>query len=234
MVPLLVSWSPPILEEAPKFPAIFPSFFRRRFYVWFFWLLSHVQSGHLLEGSTLILRFLLSFDVSNVFGGGSKVVGKFSRHSCVSWIKYHTTYSGVSALVAGTWYPWGSPLCSRLRVFDLPTARLAELLTGYWSQVLPDSQGFPKFSDGMLHNCEQRPGKFSSCLLLFSSRDEEDFVRLLPFSPTGYFLRSRLSSFSARRKGKIVVIEYFFRLSLGLVITDWPCHIVNLQSAVRV
>ena len=38
------------------------------------WILSWVQSGKLLEGSAQFLRVFLFFDVSNIFGGSSKVV----------------------------------------------------------------------------------------------------------------------------------------------------------------
>ena len=38
------------------------------------WILSWVQSGKFLEGSAQFLRVFLFFDVSNIFGGSSKVV----------------------------------------------------------------------------------------------------------------------------------------------------------------
>ena len=135
-------WSPSFLEEAPKFPASFLSFFRRRFDVWFFWLLIHVRPGYLLKGSTPILRVLFSFDVSGIFGGGSKVVSKFSSRSRVSWLDSHSTYLGISALVSGTWYNWVSPLCYCHWVFNLPIDRLAALLVGSWSQSSPWFSGF--------------------------------------------------------------------------------------------
>ena len=52
-------------------------------------------------------------------------------------------------------------------------------------KVLPDSRGFPKFSEGLLCDCERRSGKFDFCLLWFLSQDKEGFSRLLPFSQTG-------------------------------------------------
>ena len=55
-------------------------------------------------------------------------------------------------------------------------------------KVLPDSQVFPKFSEGLLHDCEQRPEKFASCLMLLSYRDREVIVGILPFSPTGFIV----------------------------------------------
>ena len=136
---------------------------------------------------------------------------RISRRSRVKGLESHPTYSGVSALVTGTWYPWGSPLCSRRRVFDLSIARLAALLAGSWSQVLPDSRGFPKFSDGLLRDFERRPGKFVSCLLLLSSRDEEGFVRFLPFSPTGFFCVSVFPHVLRGGEKKIAVIDEFVR-----------------------
>ena len=61
------------------------------------------------------------------------------------------------------------------QIFECLTAR---------PKVLPDSRGFLKFSEGLLRDCEKCPGKFDSCLMLFSSQDEYGFVQMLPFSPT--------------------------------------------------
>ena len=96
----------------------------------FFWIPSRVQSGHLLEGSALILRVVFSFDASDIFGGGSKVVGEFSHCSHVRWIESHPTYLGVSAIVAGYGIIGDLRFCFRCRAFNLTTAHLAALLTG--------------------------------------------------------------------------------------------------------
>ena len=113
---------------------------------------------------------------------------KYFRRSCVIWLESHPTYSGVSDRVSGTRYPWGSPLFSCCWVFDLLIDPLVALIVGSRSKVLPDSRGFPKFSEGLLRGCEQCPRKFNSCLLFFSSWDEEIFVRLLPIYLTGFFV----------------------------------------------
>ena len=49
---------------------------------------------------------LLSFDVSEIFGGGSEVVSKFYRRSRTSWLDSHPLESGVSALVNGSDIIW--------------------------------------------------------------------------------------------------------------------------------
>ena len=68
---------------------------------------------------------------------------------------FNLTYSGFYDLVDGSDI---YPLIRRrsLRALDRP-------------KVLFESWGFPKCSEGLLRNCEQRPGKFGFCLLLFSS-----------------------------------------------------------------
>ena len=47
--------------------------------IFFCWILSQVRSVKSLEGSAPTLRFIFSFDVSDVFGGGSEVVRKCSQ-----------------------------------------------------------------------------------------------------------------------------------------------------------
>ena len=60
----------------------------------------------------------VSFDVFENFRGGSKVIGKFSRCSRVSWLESHLTYSGVSALVTGSdLFPGISALLSSLVIW---------------------------------------------------------------------------------------------------------------------
>ena len=53
-------------------------------------------------------------------------------------------------------------------------------------KVLPGSRDFLKLLEGLLRDCERRPGKFGSCLMLFLYRDEEGFNGTLPFSLTGF------------------------------------------------
>ena len=154
--------------------------------IFFSWILSCVWSWQSLEESTPILRVILSFDVSNVFGGDSKAVRKFTLCTCVSCIESHLTYFGVSALVPGS--DILGDICS-CTVISSSTIRQIV----WWSffraidpKVLPDSWDFPKFSWGLLRDCERCPRKFVFCLLFFSSWDEEGFVGCLPFSPVGF------------------------------------------------
>ena len=56
------------------------------------------------------------------------------------------------------------------------------------TKFLSDYKGCPNFLEGLLSNCERRPGKFASCLLLLLSRDEEGFFSIIPFSTTGFFV----------------------------------------------
>ena len=118
----------------------------------------------------------------------TKLLANISSRSRVSWLDlYHTTYSGVSALVAGS---------------DILRDLLSDIVFGYltvrpivWQRffralaspkVLPDSQGFPKFSEGLLWDCERCPGKFDSYHMLFLSRDEEGFISISTLSLTGF------------------------------------------------
>ena len=55
-------------------------------------------------------------------------------------------------------------------------------------KVLPDYRGFPKFSEVLICDCERRPRKLGSCLLLFSSIYKEVFNRPLPFLKTGFWV----------------------------------------------
>ena len=74
------------------------------------------------------------------------------------------TYSGVSALFTGFDILWKSPLL----VFFVESSAVQLLV---WRclfraldhpKVLPDYQGFPKFSEGLLRDFKQRPSKFVS------------------------------------------------------------------------
>ena len=118
------------------------------------------------------LRYLgsfFSFDVSDVFVGGSEGVSKFSCPSCMIWLESHPTYSGVSNLVAGS---------DILRVFRsalvVGSSALQPLVWRRFLQdldpkVLPEFRGFPKFSEGLLRDCVQRPGNSFNFLMLFYS-----------------------------------------------------------------
>ena len=94
----------PVLWSGFHIPFVvyFYKFYLKTLDVCLRWLLSRVQYGHSLRGSAPILRVPFLFDVSDVFGGGSKVVREFSRCSRVIWLDSHPTYSVVSALVSGS------------------------------------------------------------------------------------------------------------------------------------
>ena len=86
-------------------------------------------------------------------------------------------------------------------VFNCLTPCLAAFL---WDIACPLAHGFLggslKLSEGLLHNCEQHYGKYSTCLLFSLSCDGEGFNGLIPFSPAG-FLCSRIYSCSVSRRG---------------------------------
>ena len=71
-------------------------------------------------------------------------------------------------------------------VWYLPSHPLAVSSGSRSSQSPPWFSGFPKFLERLLRDCEQCPGKFGSCLIFFSSRDEGCFNGPPPFSPTGF------------------------------------------------
>ena len=77
------------------------------------------------------------------------------------------TYSGVSALVAGS--DILGDILSALVVGSLTFRPLVwrRFLKALDTKVFPYYWGFPKFSEGLLHDCKQSPGRFDSCLLLF-------------------------------------------------------------------
>ena len=141
------------------------------------WILSRVWYGHLLEGSTPFLRVLLSFNVSDIFGGGSEVFRKFSQSILRELaFLFPLISSGISALAYG--YSIVLPLVRKrffLGALDHP-------------KILPDFWGFPKFLAKLLRNCDQRTSKFDYWLLFFLSQDEEYLFRLIPFSLTGFLV----------------------------------------------
>ena len=114
-----------------------------------------------------------SFNVFDIFGEGSEVVSKYSQLLLrkLTFI-FRQISVGISALVVGS--SIFLPLI--WRCFFLGALDCATVFPGSWC--------FLKFSEGLLQNCERRPGKFDSWLLLLLSRDEGVFFRVLPFSMT--------------------------------------------------
>ena len=53
-----------------------------------------------LKGSAPFLEVPLRIFVSDVFGGGSKVIGKSNVNFCANWNLFHSTFSKFSSLVA--------------------------------------------------------------------------------------------------------------------------------------
>ena len=103
----------------------------------FRWILSRVQYGQSLGGSAPILRVLFSLHVSDVFRGGSKVGGKFSRRSRVSWIESHPTSSGSPILSLALIFSGISDLLSLLGLW--PYYRFSQDLD---PKFLPEYRGF--------------------------------------------------------------------------------------------
>ena len=76
-------------------------------YIFLHWVLTCVQSGQTLDGSTLFSRVLYSINVSIIFRGGSEVVGEFfqsflSELPCM----YHPISLGVYTLVSRSSTIW--------------------------------------------------------------------------------------------------------------------------------
>ena len=90
----------------------------------FCWITSCVRYEQSLEGSALIMKVLFSFDVSDVFRGGSEVVRTFSYRSRVSSQESHSTYSGSPILLLGHIFLGISALSSS------PGLQLSNLLFG--------------------------------------------------------------------------------------------------------
>ena len=85
----------------------FYQLYSNTFYIFLRWLLICVWSVQSLEGCAPFLRDLWLFDVSNIFGGGSKVVRGFY------------TRSRIICIVCPIRSPWGYPLLSPgLRMSD--------------------------------------------------------------------------------------------------------------------
>ena len=92
-----------------------------------------------LEGSTLFLGILLILFVSNVFWGGSKVVGYFDANFHASWRVYYVCYSWCSLLLSPCF--WSSNhSCMVVVLWDSST-------------LVPCVTGNPKFSEGLILNC---------------------------------------------------------------------------------
>ena len=137
---------PYILYPTSGAPGFYPSGFY--FYemnsntldIFLHFLLSRFRS-QLLELSDPLLRVLFSFNVSDVFGGGSEVVRKFSQSLPRDLVSlFHPISSGISDIHSGS--SSVLPLVwRRLFLGDLDHPK-----------VLPDSWGFSKFWVGLLHN----------------------------------------------------------------------------------
>ena len=158
------------MDEAPKFLASFLSLFWRRLDVCFFWLLSHVLSGHLSEDSVLEGP-LEAFEMSPTFSEEApKWSESFLNCFCASWLGlYHPTYSGVFTLV------YSSDIFGDLRsalVVGSSTARL--LVWQRFFQAIDRPKvtnllGAPKRLERLLRYRECCPWKYDSFLMLFSS-----------------------------------------------------------------
>ena len=68
-------------------------------------------------------------------------------------------------------------------------------------KVLPGSRVFPKFSEGLLCNCEQRPRKFHPAFCCSRPDTKEVSLGLFPSLPQAFFCTA-VSSCSERRRGK--------------------------------
>ena len=83
-----------------------------------------------------------------------EVVGKYFQsfpHE-LAWFPPSDILVGIRSC-CWVWYPRGSPLRSRCRVFDRPTARLEALLPGFWSSL--SSPWFLGFSKVLGRNAPQ-------------------------------------------------------------------------------
>ena len=67
------------------------------------WLLSCVQCGQSIKVPTLLLRVLWLLNVSDVFGGGSKVVREFSNCFHASWLFFVQSLRGSPLLSPVVW-----------------------------------------------------------------------------------------------------------------------------------
>ena len=109
-----------------------------------------------IEVSTPFLGVPLQKSVSNIFGGGSKVVGEFGVNFCVIWIVQSSR----------------SYLVSFLSFFPSDHSSLAPFLRALvpWYPCL---LGDKNFLWVLLCNCDRYPGKSSPWLPIYSFFDEE-------------------------------------------------------------
>ena len=176
-------------DKARKLSESFPPFFRQRFDVWFLWLISHVQSRNLPSYSVLEVPLEAVVMSPTFFEEALKWSANFSQ-----LLPHELGWFVPSDILWGIW--------SCLRVLH-PWVYTSALIVGYsavrllvWrrlfqaldSKILPDSWSFLKLLEGLLRDYERCPGNSDSCLLLFLSWNKECLIRLLPFSPTVFFM----------------------------------------------
>ena len=112
------------------------------------WNFGKTLRGLLQSGGYLYL------DVSDVFTGGSDVVGKLFCRYRVIWIEYYPKPLGVSTLVSE--HDVLGDLQSALVVGSLTFRLLVwrHFLRALDPKFLLDSRGFPKFSAGLICDCK--------------------------------------------------------------------------------
>ena len=152
------------------------------------------------------------------------MVSEFFCGSCVSWLDYsHPKYLGVSALVAGS-----------LSVLPLVWRRfvLGDLDC---TKVLPGSWDFSEFLGRTASRLQATSQEvcFLPFVVLVSRRIL--LCQAASLLSGGLLSVAVFSSCYARRRGNnsgniIILFAVFF----GFIITNLPCHVVTLQSAVRV
>ena len=159
-------------------------------YICLRWLLSHVWSVHSLEGSAMFLRVLWFLNVSDVFGGGSKVVVKF----------YQSFPHGMACI--------SRPISSG--VFAIVTRSLAIWLLFWWHFFLAlDCPKVPNFiggstklSERLIRDCEKFPRKYASSIIFTLYRNGEGFDGMLPFSPKVFLVWPSFLVFCEEKRTK--------------------------------
>ena len=170
-----------------------------------------------IEVSTPLLGFPPRLVVSEVFREGSKVVRKFDVTFPSSWVLFHPMFLTLSALF--------------YRLLRHPTARMLEFLWDY-HPLVPCVTGALKFLEGLLCDFKQCPGSlihalYSCCPVTIgrmSSLHSDRIYWVAVFTLTLY------SRIEIHRGDRIIVLVLFF----GGFITNLPCHIVTLQSDLRI
>ena len=101
-------------------------------------------------------------------GGDSGVVGKFYRTFLGSLCAPPFDFMGV--------------LCAFPRVNDRLTAHMAEFMRYLDYLLVPHFLGTTKFSEVLICECEQCPGNYSPCLIVFFLVVDKVLMVSLPFS----------------------------------------------------